>query len=271
MRDGRDEVVLHAVELDEMPVLLLDELACVVGVPARVALALQQLLSLLLELTPLRDVADDARNPDHLTAVVAQRRERDLHVDKGAILPLPLHLVGVHAALLEHVVEVELEGCRIARRNDALDALAQHFFSCVAEEVLGTRVPGGDGAVQPCRDHGIAGRLDDAGQREEALVSSIDLPSELDGEEDGSRGRYQNRADHRDSLRCRVRNEPGGGDGGAGQGADGGQPRPAPQERRTKHPPVGVGTALERASPWKGYLRLLDPRLSASPLCQTGD
>ena len=250
-----------------MPVLLLDELACVVGVPARVALALQQLLSLLLELTPLRDVADDARNPDHLTAVVAQRRERDLHVDKGAILPLPLHLVGVHAALLEHVVEVELEGCRVARRNDALNALAEHFVSGVAEEVLGARVPGGHGAVQPCRDHRVAGRLDDAGQRKHAVVPPIDLACEPEGEEDHGR----DQGVHREELKQRVRDEPHGGERDARQGADGGQPRPAPQERRTKHPVVGVGTALERACPWKGYLRVLDPRLSASPLCQTGD
>src|SRR5437763_6955826 len=106
-----------------MPILLLDERPGILGVPACVALAFEQLLALPLELAPLGDVADDARDPDDITAEIAKRRERDLHVDERAVLALPLHLVRVHAVLLEHVVEVRLQRGRVARRNDALDAL----------------------------------------------------------------------------------------------------------------------------------------------------
>jgi hypothetical protein len=203
MRDGRDEVVLEAVELDQIPVLFLDE-------RPRLALTRQELLALGLEPAALGDVADDAGDPDNLTVVVSERRERDLHVDEAAVLALPLHLVRVHAVLFEHLLEVVLERVAVSRWHDAGDAGPDHLLGRVAEQVLGAGVPGSDRAVETCGNDGVAGRLDDSREREQALMTPLPLLGKAQSKEDGDGGQDQDAAGEGKALERGVGDEPGG-------------------------------------------------------------
>ena len=126
----------------------------------------------------LRDVAGNLGHPDDHAGRRFDRPDGDRDVDLSAALDGADSL-----EILDRLIDEQLRDhgrVRVAdfRRNDDVDIVADRFRRRVAEETLGRRIPGRDGAVEGLADDRVAGQFD--GGREHAPASDIPVQGELE-------------------------------------------------------------------------------------------
>ena len=105
----------------------------------------------------LGDVAGDLGRADQTAVAAPDGRDGQRHVHQASRLGAPHRLEVLDAlASAQALQQPALFGVPL-RRDDDVDRLPHHLLGAVAEETLGARVPGADGAVQQLADDRVVG------------------------------------------------------------------------------------------------------------------